>query len=48
MGEHRADVHDVSLELGDLRKALDSRTAELDVEKEAVMKLQRCRHEPSV
>ena len=42
MPEHHADVNDVSLELGDLRKTLESRTAELDAEKEAVIKLLRC------
>ena len=41
MTEHHADVNDVSLELGDLRKTLETRTAQLDAEKETVMKLQR-------
>lgn len=41
MMENSADVNDVTLQLSDLRKTLESRTTELDAEKEAVMKLQR-------
>lgn len=41
MIENSADVNDVTLQLSDLRKTLESRTTELDAEKEAVMKLQR-------
>ena len=44
--EQRADVNDVSLELEDLRKTLETRTAELDAEKETVMRLQRCCRRP--
>ena len=40
--EQRAEVNDVAVELEDLRKTLDSRTAELDAEQETVLKLRRC------
>ena len=39
--EQSAGVDDVTLRLEDHRKTLESRTMELDAEKEAIMKLQR-------